>query len=102
MAHFTILSQEQIDEALNKLPKWEQDNNQLTATYTFKDFRTAFAFITLVAEEAERAGHHPEWTNIYNKVTFKLSTHDAGDKVTDLDIHMAGYINENAKQFLES
>jgi 4a-hydroxytetrahydrobiopterin dehydratase len=71
----------------------------LKASYTFSDFRTAFAFITLIAIESEKMDHHPEWSNAYNKVNSAFPTHDAGNKITNLDTKMAHYISETAKKF---
>lgn len=64
---------------------WKEQNNALTATVEFKDFSQAFAFMTEVAIQAEKMNHHPDWRNVWNTVEFKLSTHDAGDIVTEKD-----------------
>ena len=61
----------------------------LTATLEFKDFKAAFAFMTEVAEIAERMNHHPDWRNVYNRVTLRLSSHDAGNTVTERDRRLA-------------
>lgn len=73
---------------------WQEINNKLEKEFEFKDFKEAFAFMTKVATIAEELKHHPEWTNIYNKVTIKLSTHDAGDIVTEKDTELAKRIDE--------
>ncbi|MGA0556665.1 4a-hydroxytetrahydrobiopterin dehydratase [Larkinella sp. VNQ87] len=73
---------------------WQEENNQLTRTFTFRDFSEAFAFMTRVALIAEKMDHHPAWTNVYNKVTLQLSTHDAGDTVTEKDRKLAEAINQ--------
>jgi len=73
---------------------WKEADNKLKATFKFKDFTTAFAFMTQVAFEAEKQQHHPDWHNVYNTVDFALSTHDAGDKVTDKDRKLAKAIDE--------
>ncbi len=73
---------------------WQEENNKLVREFEFKDFREAFAFMTKVAAIAEELKHHPEWTNTYNKVTIKLSTHDAGDIVTEKDTELAKRIDE--------
>jgi len=73
---------------------WKEENNQLKATFKFKDFTTAFAFMTQVAFKAEQLQHHPDWHNVYNTVDFALSTHDAGDVVTDKDRELAKAIDE--------
>jgi 4a-hydroxytetrahydrobiopterin dehydratase len=66
----------------------------LVKTFTFSNFIEAFAFMTKVALLAEKANHHPEWTNVYNKVVIKLSTHDAGNVVTDKDRKLAEAIDK--------
>ncbi|MEO6728488.1 MAG: 4a-hydroxytetrahydrobiopterin dehydratase [Candidatus Dojkabacteria bacterium] len=73
---------------------WIEKDNQLTNTFTFKDFVEAWAFMNKVALKAEKMDHHPEWSNVYNKVIIKLSTHDAGNKVTDLDRKLASEIDK--------
>ncbi|GAB3898506.1 hypothetical protein GCM10028803_18040 [Larkinella knui] len=73
---------------------WQEENNQLTRIFVFRDFSEAFAFMTRVALIAEKMDHHPEWTNTYNKVTFRLSTHDAGNTVTDKDRQLAEAIDQ--------
>ncbi|MGV3560746.1 4a-hydroxytetrahydrobiopterin dehydratase [Larkinella arboricola] len=72
---------------------WQEENNQLTRTFEFRDFSEAFAFMTRVAFVAEKMNHHPTWTNTYNKVWFQLSTHDAGNTVTEKDWKLAEAIS---------
>jgi 4a-hydroxytetrahydrobiopterin dehydratase len=72
---------------------WKESNNMLNKEFKFKDFSEAFAFMTRVALEAEKMDHHPRWTNEYNKVEFWLSTHDAGDVVTEKDKELAKKID---------
>jgi 4a-hydroxytetrahydrobiopterin dehydratase len=72
---------------------WNQENDRLTKTFTFKDFVEAFGFMTKVAIVAEKMNHHPTWTNTWNTVRFELSTHDAGNKVTDKDHRLANAID---------
>lgn len=62
--------------------------------FVFKNFRDAFAFMTKVALIAEKKDHHPDWSNVYNKVTIKLNTHDQGDKVTAKDQELAVLIDK--------
>ncbi len=79
---------------LNDLPEeWIENNNALYRKIKFKDFSEAFAFMVRVAIEAERMNHHPIWTNVYNSVEITLSTHDAGDIITDKDHKLAEIIN---------
>ena len=74
--------------------EWKQEKNRLKKSFTFKDFKEAFGFMTKVALVAEKMDHHPSWTNVYNKVDFELSTHDAGDKVTEKDHKLAKAIDK--------
>ncbi|MEM9050670.1 MAG: 4a-hydroxytetrahydrobiopterin dehydratase [Bacteroidota bacterium] len=75
------------------MENWTERDNKLTREFQFKDFSEAFAFMTRVAIEAERLHHHPEWSNVYNRVTINLSTHDEGDVVTQKDRDLASRIN---------
>jgi 4a-hydroxytetrahydrobiopterin dehydratase len=68
---------------------WEEKENTLYAKFEFRNFSEAFAFMTRVAMEAEKMDHHPKWTNVYNTVEVWLSTHDAGNTVTDKDRRLA-------------
>jgi 4a-hydroxytetrahydrobiopterin dehydratase len=72
---------------------WEEKNNSLYRKIEFKDFSEAFAFMTRVALIAEKMNHHPKWTNVWNTVELWLSTHDAGDVVTDKDRKLAERID---------
>jgi 4a-hydroxytetrahydrobiopterin dehydratase len=73
--------------------EWKHENNRLTRTFKFKDFGEAFGFMTRVALQAEKMNHHPTWTNTWNTVHIELSTHDAGDVVTDKDRKLAEEID---------
>jgi 4a-hydroxytetrahydrobiopterin dehydratase len=73
---------------------WEEKNNLLTKTFEFKDFQEAFSFMTRVAFLSEAMNHHPNWSNIYNKVTIDLTTHDAGNIVTEKDRKLAEAIDK--------
>ena len=64
---------------------WIEKDNKLTKTFDFKDFIEAFSFMTHVAFLAEKHQHHPNWSNVYNKVVIELTTHDAGNTVTEKD-----------------
>ena len=68
---------------------WIEKDNQLTAVFKFRDFVEAFAFMTEVAFQAEKQNHHPNWSNVWNTVTVHLSTHDAGNIVTEKDRRLA-------------
>lgn len=73
---------------------WKEENNSLYKKFEFKNFSEAFAFMARVALAAEKADHHPLWTNVYNKVEIWLSTHDAGDIVTEKDRKLAESIDK--------
>lgn len=73
---------------------WKEENNQLKASFRFKNFTQAFAFMTEVAFEAEKQGHHPDWSNVWSRVDIALTTHDAGDIVTDKDRKLAAAIDK--------
>ncbi len=72
---------------------WVVKNNALYRKMQFKNFSEAFAFMLRVALEAERLNHHPLWTNVYNTVEITLSTHDAGNIITEKDYRLARIIN---------
>jgi 4a-hydroxytetrahydrobiopterin dehydratase len=72
---------------------WQEINNQLYKKFEFKDFSEAFAFMTRVAMEAEKHNHHPLWTNVWNRVEIWLSTHDAGNIITEKDRNLASLID---------
>ena len=78
---------------------WTHQNNALCRSFRFADFRTAFAFLTEVAAEAERLDHHPWFSNEYGAVDFRLCTHDAGNTVTKRDHWLADAIDAVARQF---
>jgi len=72
---------------------WTEEDNRMKKTFVFKDFQEAFAFMTRVAFLAEAQNHHPNWSNVYNKVNIELTTHDAGNVVTDKDRKLAQAID---------
>jgi 4a-hydroxytetrahydrobiopterin dehydratase len=78
----------EIQAALQKLPGWEFEEDGLVKSFQFKDFKQAWAFMEKVAKAADAMDHHPEWTNVYNQVLIRLSTHDAGG-VTAKDFELA-------------
>ena len=73
---------------------WQEENNKLYRKFSFKNFSEAFAFMTRVGMIAEKMDHHPLWTNVYNTVEVWLSTHDAGDIVTEKDRKLAAAIDK--------
>jgi 4a-hydroxytetrahydrobiopterin dehydratase len=87
-----------VTEILKDLPGWSVapgDRPAIERKLAFSDFNAAFGFMARVALLAEKMDHHPEWSNVYNRVEILLTTHDAGG-VTALDVKMAGFINEAA------
>lgn len=78
----------EIQDGLRTLPEWQLRENKLVRELTFKDFSEAFAFMTRAALLSEAMGHHPEWSNVYNRVHISLSTHDAGG-ITEKDLKWA-------------
>ena len=96
---YRILSDAEIRSALAALPGWSLRAPNIEARFELKTFRDAIAFIVEVAMEAEVMNHHPEFHNSYNVVSFSFCTHDAGMKITDLDIGTAKRISALAKRF---
>jgi len=82
------LADHEIQARIEALPGWEIKNGKLHRDFVFRDFIDAFRFVSGVALIAERMDHHPEWTNVYNRVTIDLTTHDAGG-LTVLDFELA-------------
>ncbi|HND62717.1 MAG TPA: 4a-hydroxytetrahydrobiopterin dehydratase, partial [Opitutaceae bacterium] len=90
------LSSAEIEQALAQLPGWSFQRDALERTFTLADFRAALAFMVRVGFEAEAMDHHPDWTNVYNRVAVRLNTHDAGGKVTAKDVELARRIQRLA------
>jgi 4a-hydroxytetrahydrobiopterin dehydratase len=83
------LNPAEMEQALRGLPGWAWEGNALAKSFKFGSFREAFSFMTRVAFEAEAMDHHPDWTNVYNRVAVCLTTHDASGKVTAKDAELA-------------
>ena len=88
----TPLTAEEVAKACARLPGWAVAGDALVKTFKFGSFREAMSFMVRVGFEAEAMDHHPDWTNVYNRVAIRLSTHDAGGKVTAKDVELAGRI----------
>lgn len=88
------LSNQELEKTLAGLNGWSVSSGKLTRTFEFDDFTQAFGFMTRVAIEAEKLEHHPEWSNVYNKVTISLITHDLGNKISTYDAALAGKVNQ--------
>jgi 4a-hydroxytetrahydrobiopterin dehydratase len=82
------ISEEEIARRLPSLEGFRREGDKLVADFKFKDFTSAFGFMTSLALVAERLDHHPEWTNVYNRVHLELTTHDAKG-ITELDFAFA-------------
>lgn len=93
----TPLSREEIAAALSTLTGWDlsEDQRSIRKDFRFRDFNAAFAFMARIAMAAEKLDHHPEWSNVYNKVEITLTTHSAKG-LTALDMRMAQLINDYA------
>jgi len=89
----TKLSEQEIAAELRKLAGWSVVNGNLHRVFEFKDFSAAFGFMARVALAAEKMDHHPDWSNVWNKVTVDLSTHSAGG-LTKNDFALAGKMQE--------
>ena len=83
------LTPAKINAALASLPGWAFKRDALVKEFRFSSFKEAFSFMTRVAFEAEAMDHHPDWSNVYNRVVIHLNTHDAGGKVTAKDVALA-------------
>jgi 4a-hydroxytetrahydrobiopterin dehydratase len=86
------------ETAITQLEGWRaaEGRDAIAKEFRFKDFNAAFAFMTSVALHAEKADHHPEWFNVYNRVDVTLSTHDSGG-VTDKDVALARFMDQAAQ-----
>lgn len=78
---------------------WTENNNKLVGEFVFEDFSQAWAFMTEVAILAERKNHHPDWTNVWNRVVITLTTHDEGDIITEKDRKMADSISKILERY---
>lgn len=89
------------EAALAQLAGWHEvaDRDAIAKSFSFEGFTAAFAFMTAVAAEAEKADHHPEWCNVYNRVDITLTSHDAGG-LTVRDTALAGIIDQHAARQL--
>ena len=86
------LSETEITENLTKLEGWAIKDNKLHKEFQFDSFNQAFGFMTRAAMEIEKMNHHPEWFNVYNRITVDLTTHDAGG-ITNNDVNLAKILN---------
>ena len=91
------LTQTQIDDRCQRVPDWQCSGSQLSRSLKFADFVTAFGCMAQIALIAERMGHHPDWHQVYNRLTICLTTHDAGG-LTELDFELAQHIDAIVSQ----
>ena len=90
------LNQEEIESALANLPGWQMQDGKLHKTFKFDSFARAIGWMMSVAIQADKMDHHPEWSNVYNRVTVNLVTHDLGDVVSSWDTDLAQKMEELA------
>ena len=88
----TRLTEDQINELLREHPDWARNGDGVERTFEFGSFVAAFGFMSRVALISEKLFHHPEWSNVYNRVEVSLTTHDAGG-ISELDFELAGRLS---------
>lgn len=91
------LDEAEINAALADLPGWSVENGKLHKTFKFKSFATAMGWMVSVAIYADKMDHHPEWANVYNRVTVNLVTHDLGNAISSWDVQLAQEMEKLAK-----
>jgi 4a-hydroxytetrahydrobiopterin dehydratase len=95
MARPSALSREDVEARLVERPRWALDQDKLHRLFEFDDFVHAFGFMSQIAILAEKMDHHPEWSNVYNRVDVRLTTHDVGG-LTELDFELAAQMDRLA------
>ena len=91
------MSSDEISQALEGLAGWAYDGDALTKTFTFDDFAAAIDFMATARPPIDELNHHPEWTNVYNRLDVRLNSHDVGG-VTDRDLRLAQLLDECAER----
>lgn len=91
------LNEAEINAALADLPGWSVENGKLHKTFKFKSFAAAMGWMVSVAIYADKMDHHPEWSNVYNRVTVNLVTHDLGNAISSWDVQLAQEMEKLAK-----
>ena len=97
MSERKLLSKGELESALEELPGWSIVSDRLHREFVFEDFVEAFGFMASSALVAERKNHHPNWSNVYNRVTVDLDTHDSGG-ITGWDLDLASSMNKISGQ----
>jgi 4a-hydroxytetrahydrobiopterin dehydratase len=92
----TPLDADAVAALLGRLPGWRRDGDALTRTFRFPSFAAAVAFMARCVPDIDRLGHHPEWRNVYDQVEVRLTTHDAGGRITALDGQLAELLDRHA------
>lgn len=96
MTQRTALTPEQLAEALATLPAWSVQDGKLTRQFRFRNFARAMGWMMSAAIVIDKLNHHPEWSNVYNRVTVQLTTHDLGNQISSLDVELARKLDELA------
>lgn len=91
----TPISQQSLNTLLSNSWSLDADKRKISKEFIFSDFPTTFSFMTTVAFEAEKRNHHPEWSNVYNKLTISWTTHDLANNLSELDYKMASFCDKN-------
>lgn len=99
MPRYPKLSQSDLDSALSRLPSWSVKDGKLHRDYRFPDFTHAFGFMAAAATAIEKMDHHPEWCNVYNRVSVDLVTHDSGG-ITEADTKLAAALEALAQKLI--
>jgi 4a-hydroxytetrahydrobiopterin dehydratase len=99
MSQVALLTPAEVESALTTLPEWSASDGKLHREYSFADFTHAFGFMAAAATAIEKMDHHPEWLNVYGKVTVTLWSHDAGG-ITSRDVKLAQKLEAIAKKLL--
>ena len=97
----TALGEAEQQKRLGDVPGWTIDNGELVRTFTFSDFVAAFGFMASAALVAEKMNHHPDWSNVYNRVSVRLTTHEV-DGLSKLDFELAAKMSDLAGSSTES
>ncbi len=95
MPRYPKLSDDAVQQAIQSLPGWTINAGKLHRDYQFKNFAYAFGFMAAAAPQIEKMDHHPEWANVYNRVSIDLVTHDSGG-ITQADVNLAVLLEEIA------
>ncbi len=96
MTRRAIATAEEIEQALSHLPGWEVVDGKLHKQFKFKSFAAALGWMVSAGIEADKMDHHPEWSNVYNRVTVDLVTHDLGNVISTFDLELAARMEKLA------